>query len=105
MAPVARNRSTPGSWPSTVSEPDERGVVLVHDGARPLVTPALVSTVAAETARHGAAIPILPIAETLKRIDGDVVGETVERTGPGRGPDAPGRAAGSAACGLSPLPG
>jgi 2-C-methyl-D-erythritol 4-phosphate cytidylyltransferase/2-C-methyl-D-erythritol 2,4-cyclodiphosphate synthase len=64
-------------------EPDERGVVLVHDGARPLVTQSLVGKVAAETARHGAAIPILPIAETLKRIDGDVVGETVERTGIG----------------------
>jgi len=62
---------------------DERGVVLVHDGARPLVTPALVGTVAAETARSGAAIPILPIAETLKRIDGDLVGETVDRTGLG----------------------
>lgn len=64
-------------------EPDERGVVLVHDGARPLVTQALVGKVATETARHGAAIPILPIAETLKRIDGDIVGETVERTGLG----------------------
>jgi 2-C-methyl-D-erythritol 4-phosphate cytidylyltransferase / 2-C-methyl-D-erythritol 2,4-cyclodiphosphate synthase len=64
-------------------EPDEAGVVLIHDGARPLVTSALVSTVAAAAARHGAAIPVLPIAETLKRIDGDVVGETVERAGLG----------------------
>jgi len=64
-------------------EPEERGVVLVHDGARPLVTPALVGAVAAETARHGAAIPIVTVAETLKRIDGDVVGGTVDRTGLG----------------------
>lgn len=64
-------------------EPDEAGVVLIHDGARPLVTNALVSKVAAETARHGAAIPVLPIADTLKRIDGEVVGETVERAGLG----------------------
>jgi 2-C-methyl-D-erythritol 4-phosphate cytidylyltransferase/2-C-methyl-D-erythritol 2,4-cyclodiphosphate synthase len=63
--------------------PDERGIVLVHDGARPLVTPALVGEVAAETARYGAAIPILPVAETLKRIDGDLVGGTVERAGLG----------------------
>ncbi len=59
---------------------DDRGVILVHDGARPLVTQALVGRVAAETARHGAAVPIVPVAETLKRIDGDVVGETVDRT-------------------------
>ncbi|HEX5148553.1 MAG TPA: 2-C-methyl-D-erythritol 4-phosphate cytidylyltransferase, partial [Candidatus Limnocylindrales bacterium] len=64
-------------------EPDEQGVVLVHDGARPLVTPALVGAVAAEASAHGAAVPILPVAETLKRIDGDVVGETVDRSGLG----------------------
>ena len=64
-------------------EPDEHAVVLVHDGARPLVTADLVGAVAAATARHGAAIPILPVAETLKRIDGDWVGETVGRTGMG----------------------
>jgi 2-C-methyl-D-erythritol 4-phosphate cytidylyltransferase/2-C-methyl-D-erythritol 2,4-cyclodiphosphate synthase len=64
-------------------DPDEGGVVLVHDGARPLVTPALVRAVATEAARHGAAIPILPVAETLKRVDGDFVAGTVERSGLG----------------------
>jgi len=61
--------------------PDEHGVVLVHDGARPLVPPALVAAVATEAARHGAAIPVLPVAETLKRVDGDVVAGTVDRSG------------------------
>jgi len=64
-------------------DPDETGVVLVHDAARPLVTPELVSAVALAAARHGAAIPIVPVAETLKRIDGDLVGATVERAGLG----------------------
>ena len=64
-------------------QPDEGGVVLVHDGARPLVTRDLVGAVARETARHGAAIPVLPVTETLKRIDGDVVGATVDRSGLG----------------------
>lgn len=63
--------------------PDETGVVLVHDAARPLVTPELVAAVASATARHGAAIPIVPVAETLKRIDGELVGATVDRTGLG----------------------
>ena len=62
---------------------DEDGVVLVHDGARPLVTPALVRAVAEATARHGAAIPIVPVAETLKRLVGERVGETVAREGLG----------------------
>jgi 2-C-methyl-D-erythritol 4-phosphate cytidylyltransferase/2-C-methyl-D-erythritol 2,4-cyclodiphosphate synthase len=58
---------------------DEHGVLLVHDGARPLVTSALVGVVAAATARYGAAIPVVPVAETLKRIEGDLVGGTVDR--------------------------
>jgi 2-C-methyl-D-erythritol 4-phosphate cytidylyltransferase/2-C-methyl-D-erythritol 2,4-cyclodiphosphate synthase len=60
---------------------DDQGVVLVHDAARPLVEPGLVSAVADAVARYGAAIPVVPVAETLKRIDGDSVGGTVERNG------------------------
>ena len=58
----------------------EDRVVLVHDGARPVATPALASAVAAAAAEHGAAIPALSVSETLKRIaDGRVVG-TVDRS-------------------------
>jgi 2-C-methyl-D-erythritol 4-phosphate cytidylyltransferase/2-C-methyl-D-erythritol 2,4-cyclodiphosphate synthase len=56
-------------------------VVIVHDGARPLVPPALVSDVARAAAEHGAAIPVLPLAETVKRIAGKHVVETVDRAG------------------------
>jgi 2-C-methyl-D-erythritol 4-phosphate cytidylyltransferase/2-C-methyl-D-erythritol 2,4-cyclodiphosphate synthase len=56
-------------------------VVLVHDGARPLVTAALVDAVASAARRHGAAIPVLPVAETLKRLVGDWIGGTVDRDG------------------------
>jgi 2-C-methyl-D-erythritol 4-phosphate cytidylyltransferase/2-C-methyl-D-erythritol 2,4-cyclodiphosphate synthase len=54
--------------------------VLVHDGARPLVSPALVTAIAEAAAAHGAAIPVLPVAETLKRVgpDGRITG-TVDR--------------------------
>jgi 2-C-methyl-D-erythritol 2,4-cyclodiphosphate synthase len=54
-------------------------VVLVHDAARPLVSPALVRAVAEAAAQYGAAIPILPVMETLKRLDGDLIGTTVDR--------------------------
>ena len=54
--------------------------VLVHDGARPLVSVALVDAVAESVERHGAAIPVLSVAETLKRIDGDRVAGTVDRS-------------------------
>lgn len=61
--------------------PADRRVLLVHDGARPLVTQRLVEAVAGAAAEHGAAIPILPVSETLKRIEGDRITATVERAG------------------------
>jgi 2-C-methyl-D-erythritol 4-phosphate cytidylyltransferase/2-C-methyl-D-erythritol 2,4-cyclodiphosphate synthase len=64
-------------------QPDPGGerVVLVHDGARPAVSAALITAVVAATAEHGAAIPVVPVAETLKRVDGDLVAATVDRSG------------------------
>jgi 2-C-methyl-D-erythritol 4-phosphate cytidylyltransferase/2-C-methyl-D-erythritol 2,4-cyclodiphosphate synthase len=55
-------------------------VVLVHDGARPLVSPGLVERVALAARRHGAAIPVVPVAETLKRVEDGLVTETLDRT-------------------------
>ena len=55
--------------------------VLVHDGARPLASLALVEAVVEAVGRHGAAIPVLPVAETLKRVDDGRVLETVDRAG------------------------
>jgi 2-C-methyl-D-erythritol 4-phosphate cytidylyltransferase/2-C-methyl-D-erythritol 2,4-cyclodiphosphate synthase len=53
--------------------------VLVHDGARPLASRALVDAVAAAVEAHGAALPVLPVAETLKRVEDGRVIETVDR--------------------------
>ncbi len=61
-------------------EPDEAGVVLVHDAARPMIDRAVIEAVVRVSAERGAAVPIVPIVETLKRLDGDRVGETVDRT-------------------------
>jgi 2-C-methyl-D-erythritol 4-phosphate cytidylyltransferase len=47
------------------------GLVLIHDGARPWVSAPLVSAVIAGTLRYGAAIPLLPLVETPKEIDGE----------------------------------
>ncbi len=55
-------------------------VLLVHDGARPAPSVALVEAVIEATARHGAAIPVVPVAETVKRVDGELVVATVERS-------------------------
>jgi 2-C-methyl-D-erythritol 4-phosphate cytidylyltransferase len=55
-------------------------VVLIHDGARPLVTPDLVDRVAAEAWRKGAAVPIVAVPESMREVvDGEIV-RTVDRT-------------------------
>jgi len=58
-------------------DPDR--IVLVHDGARPLVTTALVSAVAEAARIHGAAIPVIRVADTVRRVRDGVLGETIER--------------------------
>jgi 2-C-methyl-D-erythritol 4-phosphate cytidylyltransferase/2-C-methyl-D-erythritol 2,4-cyclodiphosphate synthase len=62
-------------------DPDGGGrPVLVHDGARPLASPGLVSAVAEAAAANGAAIPVLAVAETIKRVGDGLVLETVDRS-------------------------
>ena len=60
------------------SAPD---LVLIHDGARPFVSASVISHVIAHLDRHPAVIPALPVTDTLKRAKGNVVAETVDRTG------------------------
>lgn len=47
--------------------------VLIHDAARPLVSPALIDRVVAALGPHEAVLPALPVVDTLKRVAGDVV--------------------------------
>ncbi len=60
--------------------PDAVTHVLVHDAARALATPQLVARViGALVGGAGAVIPVVPVRDTIKRVDGTVVVETVER--------------------------
>jgi 2-C-methyl-D-erythritol 4-phosphate cytidylyltransferase len=54
---------------------------LVHDGARPLVTPALAARMLDAAGAHGAAIPVIPVTDTIKRVDDEGrVRETLNRS-------------------------
>jgi 2-C-methyl-D-erythritol 4-phosphate cytidylyltransferase len=55
------------------------GVVLVHDAARPLVDVALIEAVARAAAESGAALPVLPVVDTVKRLRDGLVVETLDR--------------------------
>jgi len=60
--------------------PGEADVVLVHDAARPLATTALFeAVVAAVQGGADAAIPGVPVANTVKRVQGNEVVGTVDR--------------------------
>ena len=78
-ASVAAGLAALGRLDGADAAPDR--VVLVHDGARPLVPPSLVTAVAAAAQAHGAAVPLIPVADTLRRLVGDELGEIVERHG------------------------
>jgi 2-C-methyl-D-erythritol 4-phosphate cytidylyltransferase len=55
-------------------------VVLVHDAARPFVTDAVVERLVAPLGRgFDGAVPVLAVADTLKRVHDEVVVETVDR--------------------------
>jgi 2-C-methyl-D-erythritol 4-phosphate cytidylyltransferase/2-C-methyl-D-erythritol 2,4-cyclodiphosphate synthase len=46
-------------------------IVLIHDAARPFVSPPLISRAIEAAHRHGAAIPAIPVNDTVKLIDAD----------------------------------
>jgi 2-C-methyl-D-erythritol 4-phosphate cytidylyltransferase len=62
--------------------PEDADVVLVHDAARPLLDSAVVERLLAALGEgYDGAVPALPIADTVKRVSGADVVETVAREG------------------------
>jgi len=52
--------------------PEDVDIVLVHDAARPLVPVEVVTSVASAVREgHPAVIPVIPVVDTIKSIDGD----------------------------------
>ena len=105
-APAARNRCAPGSLALDRFRPGRarrrprprRRAAARHAGPRRCGRGGGRSV-------HGAAIPVLPVAETLKRIDGDDRRRDRRPRRAGCRADAAGRPARRAARGLRPLPG
>ena len=61
--------------------PEDAVVVLVHDAARPALAEDVIERLlAALNEGWDGAIPVLPISDTVKRVEGDRVVETVDRT-------------------------
>ncbi len=59
---------------------DDIDFVLIHDGARPLVSQETINQVVAKTYEMGAAAPGIPVKDTIKIVDGDEIIETPDRS-------------------------
>ena len=60
---------------------DAPDIVLIHDAARPFVTPALISRAIEAADRTGAAVPAIPVTDTIKQVDASgAVDATPDRT-------------------------
>ncbi|NLB88720.1 MAG: 2-C-methyl-D-erythritol 4-phosphate cytidylyltransferase [Syntrophomonadaceae bacterium] len=56
-------------------------LVAVHDGARPLLPSGLIHEIYIEAKKHGAAIPGVPVTDTIKMVDKDgLVSATLDRS-------------------------
>jgi 2-C-methyl-D-erythritol 4-phosphate cytidylyltransferase len=62
-------------------EATDADIVLIHDGARPLATSALVDAVAAATLQAGCAVPLVPLAESLRRLRRTSIVDWIDRYG------------------------
>jgi len=60
--------------------PSEAEIVLIHDGARPLVSEDLINRVIQATFERGAVVPVLPLEETIKEVAKGIVLRTLDRT-------------------------
>lgn len=74
------NRRQDSVFNGLKSIPTNEGIVLIHDGVRPLVTVELIDACIEGAQRWGACIPALMPVDTLKQIDGnDIIEQTISR--------------------------
>jgi len=71
LAPVSGGETRQASVHSGLAALDDRGFshLLVHDAARPFVSPALIDRACAALDIHDAALPGIAVIDTIKRID------------------------------------
>jgi 2-C-methyl-D-erythritol 4-phosphate cytidylyltransferase/2-C-methyl-D-erythritol 2,4-cyclodiphosphate synthase len=82
LAPGGQARSDSVKAGLAALSGSDETIVMIHDAARPLLTPSLIARLLQALATSRAAILALPLADTLKRDDGDGrICETPSRAG------------------------
>jgi len=60
---------------------EDVAIVAVHDGARPCVSPALISATILSAKRHGSGVAAVKVTDTIKQVDaGLTVAKTIDRS-------------------------
>jgi 2-C-methyl-D-erythritol 4-phosphate cytidylyltransferase / 2-C-methyl-D-erythritol 2,4-cyclodiphosphate synthase len=54
-------------------------IVLIHDAARPFVSPGLIDAAIGSAGRHGAAVPGAPVTDTIVSVESGVIAATHDR--------------------------
>jgi len=68
-------------WAGLRTITDDEAVVLIHDAARALTPPGMIARVARRVLEGApAVIPVIPVADTIKQVAGDVVEGTPDRS-------------------------
>ena len=66
-------------WNGLDALPEDMEWIAVHDGVRPFVSRDLVESVLDAAKESGAALPAVPVKDTIKRVDDNWVVETLDR--------------------------
>ncbi len=61
------------------ADPERSEIVLVHDGVRSLVSEDLIDRVIEAAREAGAAVPAIPVEDTIKLVEGNEVSRTLDR--------------------------
>ena len=76
-----RQNSVYNGLAALATEADDE-VVAIHDGVRPFIAADLIDLCIREARHHGSCIPVIPVTETVKRVDADgFVIESADRRG------------------------
>jgi len=59
---------------------DDEDLILIHDGARPLVSCEIIDRVIATAQQHGACLTAVPVKDTVKSVHKGCVVDTLDRT-------------------------
>ncbi len=66
-------------WAGLRAAPPATRIALIHDTARPFVSAALISALIETAARHGAALPALPCADSMLEVEGGAILRYLDR--------------------------